>query len=151
MVIKPSNYFIKRLRSILSYKYIQASYVISPIKRTTLFLPIDSKYCQIINFKLSSNLIVPQKFNYLSVGTNLNKIETLCNDTVLWYQDVDMGQVFDTKLQAFSVNFANERPDELKQYFHTSNLEGLYVFIDSTNNITNVDISCIYEDLDSAG
>lgn len=148
MVITPTAYSIKRLRTILAYKYIEASYTIDNTTQATLFLPIDSKYSQIVNFKAASNLLSGQKFNYVSVGTNLDSIDRLTNDTVLWYEQVDGGQIFDTKLQAYSVNIKYERPKEYSKYFHVSNLEGLYVYFDSIFTLTNIDMCLIYEDLD---
>lgn len=149
MVIVPTSFTKNRLRTILAYKFIDVAYVIpSPSTKVTLFFPIDANYCQFINFKLSSNLVGIQKFNYLSVCTNLAKQDVLCNDTVLWYENVDRGQIFDTKLQAFSVNNKYARPDDLKPYFTSSNLEGLYIYIDASHPISNVEAYAIYEDLD---
>jgi len=150
MVIVPQAYVIKRLRTILAYKYIDAQYTIgTPANLVTLYLPIDVKYCQILNFKLTSNLLVNQKFNYLSVSTNGNILDKITNDTVLWYDSVEGGQIFDTKLQAFSVNTRYTRPDEYAQYFHTCNYEGLYVQATSNTLISSVSIYAVYEDLDN--
>ena len=150
MVILPTTYERKRLRTILAYKFIEAEYTIAtPETTTTLFLPIDSRYTQILNFKVNSNLGGSDKFNVLSLGTDLSNVDILTNDTCLWYENCERGQIFDTELQAYTVNTKFIRPEAYKEYWHRSNLEGLYIYIDSTIAVDQVSVYAIYQDLDS--
>lgn len=150
MVTLPKEYTRQRLRTIMAYKYIDASYELdTPELKPILFLPVDAAFLKIMNFKLNSDLPNNQKFNLLSVGTDLNNVDVLSNDTALWYETVDRGQIFDTTLDAYSVNTKFHRPESYKEYFNRRDTEGLYVYIDSPIEISNISIYMIFEDLDS--
>ena len=150
MVILPIDYQRKRLRTILAYKFIDSLYTLTtPELQPILFLPIDASYLKIMNFKVTTDLPVTSTLNILSVGTDLNKVDILSNDTALWYEGIERGQVFDTTLDAYSVNNKFHRPEAYRPYFNRLDTEGLYVYIDSPDPISSVSIYMIYEDLDA--
>ncbi len=149
MIIKPKTYTRTRLRSILAYKHLVSNYEFDSSNEVELFLPVDMRYGKVLNFKVNSNCTFENKFQVLSVGVNSINIKDLTTDTVLWYEDVKYGQLFDTDIEAFSVNATYHRPDVLKEFFHNSNLEGLYMYCNSIEPISNMTVSVVYEDLDS--
>jgi len=149
MLITPKSYSRTRLRSILSYKSIDTEYEFDSSDEIELFLPVDMRYGKVLNFKVNSNSTIENKFQVLAVGINPLTIKQLTTNTILWYEDVKYGQLFDTDIEAFTVNTQFVRPNSLKPYFHVSNLEGLYMYCKSNEFITNMSISMVYEDLDN--
>lgn len=150
MLILPKDYKRKRLRSILSYKFMEASYEFASTNEAYFYVPVDMKYGKVINFKVNSDAATSATFEILTLGIDLDNIEILTTATVLWYEDVERGQIFDTDIEAFSINEKFIRPNDLKHYFHQSNLEGLYLYIKSDEPITKLDTLIVYEDLDQS-
>lgn len=131
----------------------EAKYVMETATNVVdLYVPVDSKYGKVMNFKVTTDNTNPDnKIELISLNVNPSTMTYLNNDTILWYEDVERCQIFDTDLEAFFVNTKYPRPDTYKEYFHLSNYEGSFLHIVSSIPISMVEVYLVYEDLDQAG
>ena len=155
MFHEPIKYIRKRLNTILTLKFLECEFSLdTPEEEAKFYLPIDSKYMQVINFALNANINVGDTLEIISVGNEESSLSTLGYSTILYYTDILGGQIFDDNLKAYGINTEYDRPEDIilkympKQDPIQDLKLGSFLYIKSTSQFDSLKVRLIYEDLD---
>jgi len=136
-------------RTVMAYNAYKMNYQFPSSKIISLFCPVTTAAAKIMNFKCVCNT------SSLSLFCNIDNTNNLNFNTILYYEYINGGKLFDSHLNCYFINDEYEHeevivPSEIvrPELISKKKKEGFYINIISNDNINNFNLFIVLEDLD---